>query len=84
MTSSDTRRIFMYCAHFLFFQIIGLAVHNGVFLDVGFPLVVYKKLLNRPLTLQDLAETDPVYPPLAFSRLLSSLFLVALLTTLIS
>jgi ubiquitin-protein ligase E3 A len=43
----------------LFGVIIGLAVHNGVFLDVGFPLVVYKKLLNRPLTLQDLAETDP-------------------------
>lgn len=31
--------------------VIGLAIYNGVILDVHFPLVVYKKLLNQELTL---------------------------------
>lgn len=31
--------------------VIGLAIYNGVILDVHFPLVVYKKLLNQDLTL---------------------------------
>ena len=31
--------------------VIGLAIYNGVILDVHFPLVVYKKLLHPPVTL---------------------------------
>lgn len=30
----------------------GLAIYNGVILDVHFPLVVYKKLLGRPVDFQ--------------------------------
>ena len=29
-------------------MVLGLAIYNGVILDVHFPLVVYKKLLGRP------------------------------------
>jgi hypothetical protein len=32
---------------------------NSVLLDLRFPLTVYKKLLNRPLGLEELAEVDP-------------------------
>ena len=31
--------------------VLGLAIYNGVILDVHFPLVVFKKLLNQPVTL---------------------------------
>eukprot|EP00842_Homolaphlyctis_polyrhiza_P006083 jgi/Hompol1/6476/HPOL_002667-RA len=40
-------------------QMVGLAIFNGVVLDIHFPLALYKKLLNYPLTLDDLAELDP-------------------------
>ncbi len=35
---------------------MGLAVYNGVLLDVAFPPALYKKLLARPLALPDLAD----------------------------
>ncbi len=38
--------------------IFGLAFYNNVILDVRFPLVVYKKLLNIKPTLNDLQEID--------------------------
>ncbi|KAJ3434866.1 hypothetical protein M0812_01990 [Anaeramoeba flamelloides] len=39
--------------------ILGLAIYNSVILDVRFPSVVYKKLLNRPLVLEDLHDYRP-------------------------
>eukprot|EP01026_Neomeris_dumetosa_P019794 TRINITY_DN179_c0_g2_i1.p1 TRINITY_DN179_c0_g2~~TRINITY_DN179_c0_g2_i1.p1 ORF type:complete len:402 (-),score=49.50 TRINITY_DN179_c0_g2_i1:226-1260(-) len=39
--------------------ICGLAIYNGVLLDVHFPLVVYKKLLGQTPTLADLKRTFP-------------------------
>lgn len=39
--------------------ILGLALYNGVILDVKFPEIVYKKLLNNKPTLHDLHDVDP-------------------------
>jgi hypothetical protein len=39
--------------------IIGLAIYNGVILDVRFPLVLYKKLIGHKLTLEDLNDIRP-------------------------
>lgn len=39
--------------------VLGLAIYNGVILDVHFPLCVYKKLLDLPVGLTDLAQFDP-------------------------
>jgi len=39
--------------------IMGLAIYNGVILDVHFPLVLYKKLLGHSPTFQDLKEFNP-------------------------
>ena len=36
---------------FLVGSVLGLAIYNGVILDVHFPMLVYKKLLNRPVGL---------------------------------
>lgn len=41
-------------------QILGLAIYNHVILDIHFPPVAYKKLVNRTVTLADMIETDPV------------------------
>ncbi|EPZ32224.1 HECT-domain-containing protein [Rozella allomycis CSF55] len=40
-------------------RLIGLAIYNNVILDVHFPLALYKKLLNRPISFQDLLQLDP-------------------------
>ena len=40
-------------------MILGLAFFNNVILDIKFPLVIYKKLLNLPTGLDDLKEIDP-------------------------
>ncbi|KAJ3414577.1 putative E3 ubiquitin-protein ligase HTD2 [Chytridiales sp. JEL 0842] len=40
-------------------KLLGLAIYNGVTLDVPFPLALYKKLLKSPITLEDLTELDP-------------------------
>jgi ubiquitin-protein ligase E3 A len=42
-------------------RLIGLAIYNGVILDIHFPVAVYKKLMDVPVTLGDLAQLDPVY-----------------------
>jgi len=39
--------------------LVGLAMYNGVILDLHFPAVVYKKLIGLKLDLNDLAELDP-------------------------
>jgi len=47
---------------FLEFQLIGmilgLAIYNGVILDIHFPRVIYKKMLNMKPTLLDLKDWD--------------------------
>lgn len=40
--------------------LLGLALYNGVLLDIHFPMVFFKKLLNQPVTLDDLASFDPL------------------------
>ena len=39
--------------------LLGLAIYNSVLLDLKFPRVVYKKLLDEKPTLQDLQEIEP-------------------------
>lgn len=38
----------------------GLAIYNGVIIDLPFPLALYKKVLNENLELEDLAQLDPL------------------------
>ncbi|KAJ4457650.1 putative Ubiquitin-protein ligase E3A [Paratrimastix pyriformis] len=40
--------------------ILGLAIYNGVILDVHLPLVAYKKLLGRPVTARDVEGLSPM------------------------
>ena len=39
--------------------LLGLAIYNGIILDVRFPLVIYKKLQGEKLDLQDLMSVQP-------------------------
>ena len=39
--------------------LLGLAIYNGIILDVHFPLVIYKKLQEEKLDLQDLMGVQP-------------------------
>lgn len=39
--------------------LLGLAIYNGIILDVHFPLVIYKKLQDEKLDLQDLMSVQP-------------------------
>jgi ubiquitin-protein ligase E3 A len=39
--------------------IFGLAIYNGVILDVHFPAAVYKKLLKMPTSIDDLEQLNP-------------------------
>ena len=39
--------------------LLGLAIYNGIILDVHFPLLVYKKLLGFDIGLADLREIQP-------------------------
>ncbi|EFJ08655.1 hypothetical protein SELMODRAFT_447965 [Selaginella moellendorffii] len=39
--------------------LLGLAIYNGHILDLHFPTVVYKKLLGKPLALDDLGQVKP-------------------------
>ncbi|KAH9513169.1 putative E3 ubiquitin-protein ligase herc4 [Bulinus truncatus] len=38
----------------------GLAIYNFTIINLQFPLALYKKLLKRPVTLDDVKELDPV------------------------
>lgn len=37
----------------------GLAIYNFTIIDLPFPLALYKKLLNEPVTFQDLKDLNP-------------------------
>ena len=39
--------------------LLGLAIYNGIILDVHLPIVVYKKLLGFKLVLEDLKDIEP-------------------------
>ena len=39
--------------------ICGLAIYNSTVVDLHFPLVLYKKLLNVPSKLEDFKELSP-------------------------
>lgn len=41
-------------------MLLGLAIFNGVILDIHFPMVVYKKLLKMNVDLGDLYSVFPV------------------------
>jgi ubiquitin-protein ligase E3 A len=47
--------------------ILGLAIYNSVILDVHFPSVVYRKLIGRPGTFEDLKTSHPVSKHSMFS-----------------
>ena len=40
--------------------LFGLAIYNGVILDVSFPMVLYRKLLGNRGKLEDLESSHPV------------------------
>ncbi len=50
--------------HLNYFRFIGrfiaMALYHGKFIDSGFSLPFYKRMLNKKLTLQDLESIDPV------------------------
>ncbi|XP_030851223.1 probable E3 ubiquitin-protein ligase HERC4 isoform X2 [Strongylocentrotus purpuratus] len=39
--------------------LLGLAIYNGIILDVNFPMAIYKKLHEDPMTLEDLIGVQP-------------------------
>jgi len=47
-----------YDGYYLVGVLFGLALYNGVILDVHFPRVIYRKLLGLPLGLEDLVDAD--------------------------
>lgn len=40
--------------------VLGLAIYNNVILDIQFPMVVYRKLLGKMGTVEDLMDSHPV------------------------
>lgn len=47
--------------------ILGLAIFNGIILDIKFPMAIYKKLLGNKTGIEDLKECDPeLYQNLSF------------------
>ena len=40
--------------------ILGLAIYNSCILDIHFPMLVYRKLLGKIATFEDLTDLDPV------------------------
>uniref|UniRef100_A0A672PK52 E3 ubiquitin-protein ligase n=1 Tax=Sinocyclocheilus grahami TaxID=75366 RepID=A0A672PK52_SINGR len=51
--------------HLKYFRFIGrfiaMALFHGKFIDTGFSLPFYKRILNKPLTLKDLESIDPEF-----------------------
>ncbi|KAB5546698.1 hypothetical protein PHYPO_G00075000 [Pangasianodon hypophthalmus] len=51
--------------HLKYFRFIGrfiaMALFHGRFIDTGFSLPFYKRILNKPLTLKDLESIDPEF-----------------------
>lgn len=65
--SSETRQFWFNCNSFendaqftLIGIVLGLAIYNSTIVDVHFPSVVYRKLVGKKGTFQDLADVDPV------------------------
>ena len=50
----DTEKEFM-----LVGMLIGLAIYNGIILDIAFPTVIFKKLAGQPGVFSDLEEFEP-------------------------
>lgn len=46
--------------YYLIGLMCGLAIYNFTIIDLPFPLALYKKLLNEPVTFQDLKDLDPI------------------------
>ena len=44
---------------FLIGIVLGLGLYNNILLDIHFPKVMYKKLLNQPVVLDDIISIDP-------------------------
>lgn len=44
---------------FLIGVLCGLAIYNFIIIDLPFPLVLYKKLLNEPVGLSDMKDISP-------------------------
>ncbi len=40
-------------------KLLGLSIYNSVILDIHFPLVLYKKLLEEEITLKDIFDIEP-------------------------
>jgi len=40
-------------------MILGLAIYNNIILDIRFPNLIFKKLLNKPLSFEDFRDFDP-------------------------
>ena len=40
--------------------VLGLAIYNNTIVDVHFPAVVYRKLMGKKGTFEDLGDVDPV------------------------
>ena len=40
--------------------LLGLAIYNSVILDIRFPVAFYKKIMNVPLSMDDLKDIEPV------------------------
>lgn len=40
--------------------VLGLAIYNNVILDIQFPMVVYRKLMGKKGTYDDLQQSHPV------------------------
>lgn len=54
-------------------SILGLAIYNSVILDIHFPLIIYKKLLNQPIKFEVICKTQisRMYTDLGSKRILS-------------
>ena len=40
--------------------VLGLAIYNSTIVDIHFPAVVYRKLMGKKGTFEDLGDVDPV------------------------
>ena len=49
--------------------VLGLAIYNNVILDVHFPMVVYRKLMGKLGTFEDLVTSHPVCTALSHTLL---------------